>query len=153
MKDVFQQELAQELLQTLAQFRRIGGQHHSSRYGIKPSEFVLLHLLIHHSKEDSKGLRVSDISEMLHITPSGVTHTINSLEKSGFIERLSDPSDRRLVLVRATTQAKEIMKQLYTERVEMVEGLISYLGEQDSRDFIRLLSTALDFFRERKNSK
>jgi DNA-binding MarR family transcriptional regulator len=152
-KDSIQKDLAQELVQTLAQFKRIGSQHHSSKNGIKPSEFIVLHLLLQPSNEDSKGLKVSEISEMLHITPSAVTHTINSLEKGGYIERHSDPSDRRIVLVRATTQSKEVMEQLRTEHIQFIEGLVAFMGEKDSKDFIRLLSTALEYFRKRKSNE
>lgn len=153
MKDSTQNALAQELLQTLAKFKRIGGHPHFSGYGIKPSEFVLLHLLLQHSDKDSKGLKVSEISELLHITPSAVTHTINSLEKIGYIERQSDPTDRRIVLVRATTLCEEIMKKLYSERLQFTEELVTFLGEKDSTDFIRLLSKALDYFRDKKSTK
>lgn len=153
MENSSQTDLAQELLQTLAKFRRIGGHQHSSDYGIKPSEFALLHLLLHHSERDSKGLKVSEISELLHITPSAVTHTINSLEKIGYIERQSDPTDRRIVLVRATTLCEGIMENLHAERLQFLEELVTFLGEKDSKDFIRLLSTVQDYFRERQKNK
>lgn len=145
--------LAQELLQTLAKFKRIGGHQHSSSFGIKPSEFVLLHLLLQHSEGDSKGLKVSEISELLNITPSAVTHTVNSLEKIGYIERHSDPTDRRIVLIRVTSQCEKIMTEHHSERIQFLEDLVTFLGEKDSKDFIRLLSTALDYFRERKSNK
>jgi len=146
--DNFSQERAQELLRIFSQFKRSSGQHPISKLGIKPSEFLLLHLLIEHCDDTSVGMRVTEISEKLEITPSGVTHTINSLEKGGFIERLADPNDRRIVLVRATDKSKDIIKKLYAERVQFLEGLVSFLGEHDSKEFIRLFSKALDYFKE-----
>jgi len=146
--DNFSQELAQELLRIFSQFKRSGGPHPITKLGIKPSEFLLLHLLMEHCDDTSVGMRVTEISEKLEITPSGVTHTINSLEKGGFIERLADPNDRRIVLVRATDKSKDIIKKLYAERVQFLEGLVTFLGEQDSKEFIRLFSKALDYFKE-----
>ncbi|TGE34381.1 MarR family transcriptional regulator [Desulfosporosinus sp. Sb-LF] len=142
------QEQAQELLKIFSQFKRSSGQQPFSKLGIKPSEFYLLHLLIEHGDDPSLGMRVTEISEKLGITPSGVTHSINSLEKNGFIERLADPKDRRIVLVRATEKSKKIIKQLYAERVQFIEGLVTFLGESDSKEFIRLFSKALDYFKE-----
>lgn len=146
----FSRELAQELLQVFSQFRRSHGPNHHpfSKLGIKPSEFLLLHILLEHGHDTSAGMKVTELSEKLQITPSAVTHTINSLEKGGFIERLAAPNDRRIVLVRATDKSKEIMKGLYAERVEFIEGLVTYLGEQDSKEFIRLFSKALAYFSE-----
>ncbi|MDP4127272.1 MAG: MarR family transcriptional regulator [Bacillota bacterium] len=144
----FSEKHAQELLRIFSQFKRSAGQHPYSKLGIKPSEFMLLHLLLERCDDTSVGMRVTEISEKLQITPSGVTHTINSLENGGFIERLSDPKDRRIVLVRATDKSKEITKHLYAERVQFIEGLVTYLGEQDSKEFIRLFSKALEYFKE-----
>jgi DNA-binding MarR family transcriptional regulator len=144
----FSKELAQDLLQIFSQFKRSSGQHPFTKLGIKPSEFILLHLLLEHCDDISVGMKVTEISEQLQITPSAVTHTINSLEKGGFIERSAAPNDRRIVLVRATDKSKEIMKKLYAERVQFIEGLVTYLGEHDSKEFIRLFSKALDYFNE-----
>jgi DNA-binding MarR family transcriptional regulator len=135
-------------LQIFSQFKRSSGQHPFTKLGIKPSEFILLHLLLEHCDDISVGMKVTEISEQLQITPSAVTHTINSLEKGGFIERSAAPNDRRIVLVRATDKSKEIMKKLYAERVQFIEGLVTYLGEHDSKEFIRLFSKALDYFNE-----
>ncbi|KUO73474.1 MAG: MarR family transcriptional regulator [Desulfosporosinus sp. BRH_c37] len=144
----FSQELAQDLLRIFSQFKRSSGQQPFTKLGIKPSEFLLLHMLIEHCGDPSLGMSVTEISDKLEITLSGVTHTINSLEKSGFIERLADPNDRRIVLVRATDKSSKIIKQLYAERVQFIEGLVTFLGESDSKEFIRLFSKALDYFKE-----
>lgn len=144
----FSRELAHELLRIFSQFRRSNGHHSFTKHGIKPSEFMLLHILLDHCDDPSVGMKVTEISERLQITPSGVTHTINSLEKSGFIERSAAPNDRRIVLVRATDKSKEIMKELYKERVQFIEGLVTYLGEEDSKEFIRLIAKTLDYFNE-----
>ena len=142
------QALAQDLLQIFSQFKRSKGQHPFSKLGIKPSEFILLNLLLKDCAHASAGMRVTEISGMLDITPGGVTHTINSLEKGGFIERSADPSDRRIVLVRATEKSQAIFKQLYAEQIQFIEGLVNFLGEQDSQEFIRLFAKALDYFKE-----
>ncbi|EGW40044.1 MarR family transcriptional regulator [Desulfosporosinus sp. OT] len=142
------QELAQDLLQIFSQFKRPSGQQPFTKLGIKPSEFILLNMLLKDCDDPSVGMRVSEISEKLDITPGGVTHTINSLEKGGFIERSADPNDRRIVLVRATEKCQKVIKRLYAEQLQFVEGLVTFLGEQDSREFTRLFSKALDYFKE-----
>lgn len=142
--------LAQEIARTMAQFRRLGG-HTTSWHGIRPSEFMLLHTLIHSTDPDSKGMKVSDLSTRLQITPAGVTHAINALEEGGYIERLADPADRRVVLVQATDKSRNIIAQMHSEHIEFLKGLVGFLGEQDTKEFIRLLSLTLNYFKERRN--
>ncbi|MDQ7092985.1 MarR family transcriptional regulator [Desulfosporosinus sp. PR] len=141
--------VVQELDRVMAQFKRFGGQVRSS-YAIRPSEFTLLNTIIQCADSDSKGIKVSDLSIHLQITPAGVTHTINSLEEGGYMERLADPTDGRVVLVRATEKGKEIIEQMRVERSEFLKGLTNFLGENDSKELIRILSAALCYLKKKR---
>ncbi|WP_088227210.1 MarR family transcriptional regulator [Desulfosporosinus sp. FKB] len=140
--------IVEELERTMAQFRRFGGQIKSS-HAIRPSEFTLLHTIIQCTERDSKGIKVSDLSVQLQITPAGVTHIINTLEERGYLERLADPTDRRVVLVRATEKGKEIVQAMRIEHFDFLKGLTNYLGEHDSKELIRILSAALSYLKNR----
>ncbi len=141
--------LAQELLNTIGQFKRISGPPGSSK-GIRPSEFMLLSTLTHGYNSDFRGKKVSELSSKMGITPAGVTHMINSLEEGGFVERLADPADRRVVLVKPTDKAIEVFESMKAEFLETLKGLVEFLGENDSKEFIRLLSSTLSYIRDTK---
>lgn len=142
--------IAQEIANVITQFWRIGKPYHSSK-GIKPSELMLLGFLMHHLTEDKDGIKVSDLSIKMGITPAGVTHTINSLEDGGYVERVSDPADRRIVLIRPTDKGKHAIERANAERLERLTGLVGFLGEKDSRELVRLLSLTLNYIKERRS--
>lgn len=136
--------LAQELGRTMGQMRRFG-KNAASMHGIRPSEFMLLNILFHYANPDSPGMKVSDLSARLQITPAGVTHMINSLEENNYVERLADPSDRRVVLVKATEKSQKILELIHSEHFEFLKGLVAFLGEKDAKELIRLLTLAQDY--------
>ncbi|MFZ3102726.1 MAG: MarR family transcriptional regulator [Desulfitobacteriaceae bacterium] len=140
--------LAQELASTIAQFWRVG-RPHGAFQGIKLSEFMLLVAMTHCTASNSGGIKISDLSTRMQITPAAVTHMINSLEKGEYVERLADSSDRRIVLVRPTGRGEQAIEGMQEQRIEALKELISYLGEQDSQEFIRLISSTLTYFKER----
>ena len=70
--------------------------------GLTSSEKGLLVMLTMNLGASQKGLPVSDIGDLLRITPGGVTHLLNPLEEGGYIERLPDPKDRRIVRIGLT---------------------------------------------------
>lgn len=142
--------LAQEMARTMGQLKRVA-MRPSPWHGIKPSEFMLLHTLIHALAPDAKGMKVSDLSNELQITPAGVTHTLNSLEEGGYIERLADPSDRRIVLVRPTAKSREMVETMHVKHLEFLQELIDFLGEKNSKELIRLLTLTIDYFKERRS--
>jgi DNA-binding MarR family transcriptional regulator len=114
--------------------------------GLTQSEHELLMILaINHSKYE-KALAVTEISNLLQITPAGVTHLINSLEESGCIERLQAPHDRRIVLVGLTDKGNQVAETYMLEVQDFITGLLNHLGKEDSQVFIKLLSRSIEYF-------
>jgi DNA-binding MarR family transcriptional regulator len=96
-------------------------------------------------KPGEKGIRASDMSRELQITRGGITHILNELEESGLIERITDPSDRRGVLVRLTEKGQKSMEDSYKSAISRLEGLSIFLGESDSQELIRILSRSITY--------
>lgn len=142
--------LAQELAHSIVRFRRLEWKHGSCQE-LRQSEFILLATIMRCIGPDSRGIKISDLSTRLQITPAGVTHVINSLEEGGYVERLDDSTDRRVVLVKPTTRGKQVIKLMKTELFEHLKGLINFLGEQESKELIRLLSSMFSYIKERQS--
>ena len=95
---------------------------------------------------DKKAFTVTEISNLLQITPAGVTHLINPLEGAGYIERLPDKNDRRIVRIGLTQKGTQVAEALISEVRENLIGLVNHLGEEDSKTLIRLMSKSIEFF-------
>lgn len=145
MKEKTSADLTQELFQLMKQFPR-PKLRQSSIDGLTQSEYELLVMLVISLDKDKTASTVTEISNLLKITPAGVTHLINPLEQAGYIERLQDPNDRRIVRIGLTGKGTQVAEALISEVQENLIGLIKYLGEEDSKTLIRLLSKAIEFF-------
>ncbi len=139
-------QLAQELWRIFAQFKRLTPTR-GSFHGLKSSEFFLLATLIDSIPPGSKGLKASELSNRLQVTPAAVTHLINDLENAGHVERVSDPADRRIVLIKPTQAGLKLREAANAQSLDALKGLIEFLGEDDSREFIRLMSAAMTYFK------
>jgi DNA-binding MarR family transcriptional regulator len=144
-------QLAQELARTFTQFSRLGPPKGELK-GVKRSEFFLLATLINSIQPDSSGIKASELSSQLQVTPAAVTHLLNNLEKAGYVERISDPTDRRIVLIKPTAAGQQIMALATARFLEELTGLVEFLGEDDSREFIRLVSLAMTYFKSKMDS-
>ncbi|MBC9784404.1 MarR family transcriptional regulator [Heliobacterium chlorum] len=138
-------ETAQRLLQAFMQFKRVEW-HRRSVLGYKPSEMKLLFCILRGEKTGSPALKVSEISQLLQVTPPTVTQLIKELEASGLVERSMDPSDRRSVRIRLTQKGSTVTKQARNEFVNSFHGLVEYLGEAESRQLADLLTQAFRYF-------
>ena len=138
-------DLTQELFQIMKRFPRPKLKQ-SSIDGLTRSEYELLVMLVMNLDENKTALSVSELADLLIITPAGVTHLINPLEDRGYIKRLQDRKDRRIVLIGLTNKGTEVAEALIAEVQEQLIGLVNHLGEEDSKTLVRLMSRAIDFF-------
>lgn len=145
MKETTALDLTHDLFQIMKQFPRLKLRP-SSYKGMTRSEFELLGILAIYLDDEDKAPTVTELSNLLQITPAGVTHMINSLEESGCIERLRDQNDRRVVLIGLTDKGIETAKGLISEVQDHLIGLVNHLGEKDSKSLIRLMTQMIDYF-------
>src|SRR5512136_1389566 len=103
--------------------------------GLTRGEYELLATLMLNLDDEKTALSVTEISNLLQITPAGVTHLVNPLEEAGYIERLPDPNDRRIVLIGLTDKGIETAEALIADIQGQVIGLVNHLGEEDSQTF------------------
>ena len=78
------------------------------------------------------------VGTSVHVTSGTVTSVVDTLERNGYIERLTDPGDRRRVLVEVTPAARELLDQILPEVVQLTSAV---LAEFDVDELERLLET------------
>ena len=139
------QLLANNLFQLMKQFPKMKLPQ-ASIHGLTRSESELLVILAINLDDENPAMTVSEISNLLQITPAGTTHLLNHLEEASCIERLRHPSDRRVVLIGLTEHGQEIAQNLIVEFQDTMIGLLEYLGEEDSQNLVNLITKVIDFF-------
>ena len=140
-------ELTHDLFQIIKQLPRIRLTQRGDN-GLRQREYDLLVMLSFNLDTDTQALNVSELSNLLQITPAGVTHLLNPLEELGCIRRLPDPNDRRVVLIALTEKGQEIADSLIATVQEKLIGLVHHLGEEDSATLIRLMAKMIAFLSE-----
>ena len=64
----------------------------------------------------------------MHITSGSVTALIDNLERKDYIKRLTDPGDRRRILVDITPKAQKVLDQMLPEVQQLSRTLLEPLG-------------------------
>ena len=137
--------LIQDLFRLIKRFQHIRTKREASRYHLTRSEYELLAFLQFNLSAEKTALPISEISALLQITPAAVTHMVNPLEEKGFLERRADPNDRRVVLVAPTQKGEQTAEAFLVSIQDQLFGVMNHLGEQDSREFLRLMRCAIEY--------
>lgn len=148
---------AQRLSQSLMQFNKAFMQFHrdaTSQHvaGHKMSEVGVLLMISRGAQCGGRPMKVSEISKMMHVTSPSITQVLKGLEAHGLIERHSDPADRRTVWISLTAAGEEIASRARESFLVAFQGLVEYMGEEQSNQLASLLSTAFRYFHEKTSS-
>jgi DNA-binding MarR family transcriptional regulator len=138
-----------KLMRAFREFHKSGWQERSIA-GCKPSEIRVLFCIKHGMKPGASAMKVSEISKLLRVTSPTVTQLLKGLEADGFIERHVDPLDRRAVEIKLSQKGETFTRQAMEAFTSSMDGLVKYLGEEQSNQLAELLAKAFRYFGERE---
>lgn len=136
--------MPEKLIQSFMQFKNLDW-HDKTICGCTPSEVKLLFCIKYNGQRDGQ-IKISEIGKHLHVTTPTVTQLVNTLEANGLVERNADPTDRRVVLVKLTAEGEKVARRARNTLYASFNGLIEFLGEQQSNQLAELLNQVFIYF-------
>ena len=94
---------------------------------------------------EEAGIRMRELARRLGGSFSNATVLVDRLVERGLVERLADPQDRRVVLVRAADEGRQLIEQLVTSWRTLSSPLLETLAPEDLskvREALRVLLEA-----------
>jgi DNA-binding MarR family transcriptional regulator len=89
-------------------------------------------------------MRLSELSDHLHIAPRSTTEVVDALESRGLVQRRPDPGDRRATLVEVTEQGASVLDAIQAARVTEAERVFGRLSPADRAHLARILRALRD---------
>ena len=105
-------------------------------WDINPSHLRALRVLTRRGT-----MRLSELSEHLHIAPRSTTEVVDALESRGLVRRSPDPDDRRATLVEVTEPGLGVLEAIRGTEAGRVFGR---LGQEDRAHLARILRQLRD---------
>ncbi|MDP8951947.1 MAG: MarR family transcriptional regulator [Actinomycetota bacterium] len=99
---------------------------------------------------EEKGIRMRELSRRLGGSFSNATVLVDRLVDRGLVERLAEPEDRRVVLVRATEEGRHLIERLVTSWRTLSAPLLETLASEDLATVQRALRLLLKAARDQE---
>ena len=143
--------ITHDFLVVMNKLRKLTNKHHHPHKDmVHHGEFMMLGA-IHNCMEEKlenhiedPGVKVSELSEMVHSTKPATSKMLKALEEKGYIERISDKKDRRVVYIRLSSTGEKKIREAFVRMQDFAEHTINRLGEDDSRELVRILNKFCD---------
>jgi len=139
---------AHKLMEAFVRFRRLHWRQNAPTSGLKPSEMILMSYVKDGIGPDGEGVKVSDLSNTLNVASPTITQQINNLETHGYVERSIDKEDRRVVRIKLTDKGLQAQQKASEAFLATVNGLVDYLGEEDTEKLADLMTKVSYYFSE-----
>ncbi|MBV1710309.1 MAG: MarR family transcriptional regulator [Erysipelothrix sp.] len=136
-------KLTEDLFSTLEQFRCVDkGANRKSGLGGKPVSMLMM--IGQLTKQGP--VPVSELKKYMHISAPAITQFVNILHFKGYVQKFSDPMDKRKSLIALSEKGEKELKKAM-EKLKVHMGLmVRHLGENDTRTLNEILSKIVKFY-------
>lgn len=119
--------------------------------GVRPSYVQYLDVI---ETLESHGVRVkvSDISDTLHLPRPGVTRTIKEMEDKGYLRKIASEEDGRVTYLAITDSGKRLSQIHNAQFFAQLAPLLADISDEDAACTIRTIQKLYDVMSERSDS-
>jgi DNA-binding MarR family transcriptional regulator len=117
------------------------GDDHIQQMGVTGAQFDVLAQISTH-----EGINQQGLSEKLFVTKGNVCGLLGRMEEKGWVERRSDPNDRRAHRLYLTPEGRKVAERVMPAQEEFVAEQMSILTDEEQttlRSLLRKLDKAL----------
>ena len=105
-----------------------------TQYTITPPQFVGLQWLYEYGD-----MTIGELSQKMYMACSTTTDLIDRMEKNNLVERVKDPSDRRVVRIHLLSEGERIIQEVIQKRQDYLEDMLEAFSEEETAAFEKLL--------------
>ncbi len=88
-----------------------------------------------------EGMTMKEFATAMMVTSPSATSFVNRLVKMGWVTRVSDPNNRKVIRLKLSAKGKTVMKKRMSEKREHMRSILDLLPAKDQSDMARILST------------
>jgi DNA-binding MarR family transcriptional regulator len=125
--------------------------HHLSPSGYLDIELTESQCIVGVFVKKRGSCSMSEIATELRVSLSAITGIIDRMVKHGYVERLRDDSDRRLVIVQLTEKGLQVLDRSQQHIQYQLRTILEVLNEEDRAVFLGFIQKIIDALQQQKN--
>jgi DNA-binding MarR family transcriptional regulator len=139
-------ENAKELLKIVHRIAKASG--NKDTFGQIPrAEFFMMTVIDDynrkHREEGIPGITVSRLAKIMETTIPSTSKLLRVVEGKGYIRRVLDDNDRRVVYICLTQNGTEVVRKAYAKAEDKAISILQKLGDSDTAQLIRIFNKLL----------
>ena len=142
-------ELIKRLLDACYEAKRIRDMLPPLPDGVTSSYIHFLDV-IEQMEKNGTSIKVSDISDALHLPRPGVTRTVGEMEDKGYLQKSASAEDGRVTYLTITEQGRKLSQTFNEQFFAQLAPLLGDISDEDAECTIRTIQALYDVMAERR---
>ena len=88
--------------------------------------------------------KMTDLAKFMQVTTAASTGIVERLVRQGYVQRVHDRNDRRIVRIQLNVKGTELLKKIIHQRTQSVIRIFSQISENDRKEYLRILMQVKD---------
>ena len=106
-------------------------------------QFFVLDLV--NRQEEAK---MSDLAKFINVTTAAMTGIVERLVKSGYVMRMEEPGDRRVINVKLTARGAKLVKDMLQKRKEIIIKMFGFISQEEREEYLNILAHVHEHLKE-----
>ncbi|MFA4984831.1 MAG: MarR family transcriptional regulator [Candidatus Omnitrophota bacterium] len=106
---------------------------------ITPPQFLALDFIFRNGESKMK-----DLASFMKVSTAATTGIVDRLVKAGYVKRLFDADDRRIIKLGLTPKGGELVRRINEQRRKMTMRVFAKVSQRDRADYLRIITQIRD---------
>jgi len=94
--------------------------------------------------------KMTEIARFMHVSTAAMTGIVERIKRCNYVERVYEPSDRRIIKVRLTDKGRELVKKVNRQRRNMIVDIFAKISQREREQYLNILMRILNIMTEEK---
>ena len=93
---------------------------------------------------------MTEIARFMHVSTAAMTGIVERIKRCNYVQRVYEPSDRRIIKVRLTYKGRELVKKVNRQRRNMIVDIFAKISQREREQYLNILMRILNIMTEEK---
>jgi DNA-binding MarR family transcriptional regulator len=94
--------------------------------------------------------KMTPLAQFMNVSTAAMTGIVERLVRDGYVTRVFDFTDRRIIKVKLTSRGVDLVKKINGQRRDMVIKIFGRISEKDRQEYLRILVQIRDIVIQEK---
>ena len=95
--------------------------------------------------------KMTELAKYMKVSTAASTGIVQRLVLLGYVQRVYDPRDRRIVRIKLSTKGTELLKKISQQRTQLVIKIFGQISENDRGEYLRILMQVKDILNKEED--